>query len=65
MTFKLEIRLDNNAMQSPRDVAHILSSVVQAHLSCYVDTDPFEGWEGEYIKDKDGNRIGDWAVLEK
>ncbi len=64
MTFKLEIELGNEAMQSPGEVALALTEVVRRLASpsiadCFGDGGA--GTEG-VIRAENGNRVGSWEV---
>ena len=58
MKFKLEIRLGNEAMQTPEDVAEALRGVA----SQLEDGVPFDN---RLIRDHNGNETGSWKVVGK
>lgn len=62
MKFKLEIELENDAMQDQHDVAKALKDVAE-RLNKLVSTrfGPY-GLEGK-IKDLNGNTVGKWKVV--
>lgn len=62
MKFKLEIELENVAMQDQHDVATALKNVAE-RLGKLVSSNfgPY-GLEGK-IKDRNGNTVGKWEVV--
>ena len=60
MTFSLKIKLGNEAMQTPEDVAAALRSVAQA-----VDRVGVSSGEYGTIRDLNGNTVGSWRVTGK
>lgn len=58
MKFTLEIELGNDAMQSAEDVFDAIAS--------FGDTNPtpFSGGESHIIRDRNGNKVGKWEVVD-
>lgn len=56
MTFKLEINLGNDAMQTPGDVSDALRQIARALLECE------EFGDNHVIRDDNGNRVGFFGV---
>lgn len=59
--FALQITLGNEAMESPQDVAEVLTD----RVAVGVDQSgmDFDGVEGPYpIRDRNGNTVGHWAI---
>ena len=62
MTFKLEIELGNDAMQSAYDVALALSEAVRQLTLHRGYSEPLQHEEQGSIRDVNGNRVGSWEV---
>ncbi len=60
MKFILRIDLGNEAMREPLDVADALREV-QEKLATTKGT-PLRVNEGGYIRDRNGNSVGEWRV---
>ena len=61
MTFTLKIKLGNEAMQTPFDVADAL-----ARLSVWIYRNLNDlGSESGNIRDLNGNRVGEWKVTSR
>jgi hypothetical protein len=57
-TFKIEIRLGNDAMQTGDDVARALRKIAQ-RLATWVDGKPTDTDHGA-VMDDNGNKVGIW-----
>ena len=57
MKFSLQIRLGNDAMQTPADVAHAMQPI-------HDFLEGLQTWpdEGGFIQDLNGNLVGTWVV---
>ncbi len=58
-TFKLEIKLGNEAMNSPQDIGLALRSLSRRVAEIDVSDEEVEG----IVRDTNGNRVGAWSYV--